>query len=373
MLKLDFSKAYDTVSWSFLFQSMSRMGLQHAFVRMVEMLLKDAFATVSINGFCTDKFPIRRGVRQGCTLAPYLFLLVAEALSTAVNQAVTAGRLRGTPFGISLATTDVDTFLAAKINRKLKYWSQELSMGRISRVCPYSGPMDRLLCCETGTPAVDTLVLTTDSQTIKGELVGLFIGADSEDLAILFVTTADLLPPLPSKETDLNLLVGISRYTIKAQFRRLLPVPTELPLPNGSRGKLLRSRIIVVLERHQRKVVTCAYYLAPLIRLVFDPGRWRWSNGDLLHDYSAKKGRTLFSPRAVLSLPIAAKWHGLLPATFVPDWKAVWKNARPRKDVAFMWSIYHRAMALVPKCSEASATKSQAWNVRDANLHALGP
>lgn len=74
---------------------MSRMRLPRAFVQMVEMFFKYAAAIVCINGFCTDKFPIHHGVRQGCILASYLFLLVAEALSTVVNQAMTAGRLRG--------------------------------------------------------------------------------------------------------------------------------------------------------------------------------------------------------------------------------------------------------------------------------------
>lgn len=69
MLKLDFSKAYHTVSWSFLFHAMSRMELQHAFVWMVEMLLTNVATTVSINGLGTDEFHIHRGLRQSCPLA----------------------------------------------------------------------------------------------------------------------------------------------------------------------------------------------------------------------------------------------------------------------------------------------------------------
>lgn len=43
------------------------------------MLLEGASASISLNGFHTDTFSIGQGVRQGCPLAPYLFLLVAEA------------------------------------------------------------------------------------------------------------------------------------------------------------------------------------------------------------------------------------------------------------------------------------------------------
>ncbi|KAG0605467.1 hypothetical protein M758_9G061900 [Ceratodon purpureus] len=95
MLKLDFRKAYDSVTWSFLFKAMDRMGLPAPFTAMVRLLLVDASASVAINGACSASFPIRRGVRQGCPLAPYLFLLVAEALATASRHAISTGHLKG--------------------------------------------------------------------------------------------------------------------------------------------------------------------------------------------------------------------------------------------------------------------------------------
>lgn len=88
ILKLDFTKPYDSVNWEFLFQVMSRMGLPVGFTCMVKMLLEDAKAAVSINGACSGSFAICRGVRQGCPLAPYLYIIVAEALSTAARYEV---------------------------------------------------------------------------------------------------------------------------------------------------------------------------------------------------------------------------------------------------------------------------------------------
>lgn len=95
MLKLNFSKAYDSVSWTFLFRVMSQMNIPHTFVQMVQMHLMDASSAVAINGLCTEEFSIRKGVRQGCPLAPYLFLIVAEALATASKHAMDMGRLQG--------------------------------------------------------------------------------------------------------------------------------------------------------------------------------------------------------------------------------------------------------------------------------------
>lgn len=93
-----------------------------------------------------------------------------------------------------------------------------------------------------------------------------------------FHNDCTILPTLPFEETDLNLPADIPPYTIGARSRRLFTVPVELPLPIENWVKLLRSRIIMVPAGHQQKVVTRAYYLALLTRLVFDTWRWRWSS-----------------------------------------------------------------------------------------------
>lgn len=71
------------------------MGIPAPFIHLVKLLLSDAEAAISLNGLSTATFPITRGVRQGCPLAPYLFLLVAEALATVTKRAVDSGSIKG--------------------------------------------------------------------------------------------------------------------------------------------------------------------------------------------------------------------------------------------------------------------------------------
>ena len=80
MLLLDFEKAYDRVNWTFLRQVMTKMGFHPTWVQQVMALNENASASVIVNGEQSKTFKLQRSVRQGCPLAPYLFLLTVDVL-----------------------------------------------------------------------------------------------------------------------------------------------------------------------------------------------------------------------------------------------------------------------------------------------------
>ena len=80
MLLLDFEKAYDRVSWTFLKQTMGRMGFAETWIQRVMSLNLNASAAIIVNGEQSQTFKLQRSVRQGCPLAPYLFLLTVDVL-----------------------------------------------------------------------------------------------------------------------------------------------------------------------------------------------------------------------------------------------------------------------------------------------------
>ena len=80
MLLLDFEKAYDRVSWTFLKQTMERMGFRDTWIQQVMALNRSASATIIVNGEQSVPFKLQRSVRQGCPLTPYLFLLTVDVL-----------------------------------------------------------------------------------------------------------------------------------------------------------------------------------------------------------------------------------------------------------------------------------------------------
>jgi len=76
----DFMKAYDTVDRSFLLRIMAFTGVPKSFCEVVFMLLSNTRACASVNGILSPWVDFLAGVRQGCPLAPLLYLFVAEAL-----------------------------------------------------------------------------------------------------------------------------------------------------------------------------------------------------------------------------------------------------------------------------------------------------
>ena len=93
--KLDIEKAYDSISWEFLYQVLGRMGFGSRWLSWMKWCMSTASFSVLINGSPAGFFPSSRGLRQGDPLSPYLFVIGMEALSCLINRAVDGNYLSG--------------------------------------------------------------------------------------------------------------------------------------------------------------------------------------------------------------------------------------------------------------------------------------
>ena len=80
MVFVDFSKAFDTVGRTGLWQLLKKYGCPEKFTTMIEALHTGMMATVSVGGEVSGSFSVTKGVKQGCVLAPTLFSIFLSAM-----------------------------------------------------------------------------------------------------------------------------------------------------------------------------------------------------------------------------------------------------------------------------------------------------
>ena len=118
LIAIDFAKAFDTMEWSFVYKSMEHFGFPDKFINWVKILYNNIESCVINNGHISSFFSPTRGVRQGCPMSPYLFILGAEIMAMYIRASKIIK-----PITISQASTSVtqyadDTTIMCHKNRE---------------------------------------------------------------------------------------------------------------------------------------------------------------------------------------------------------------------------------------------------------------
>ena len=86
LLQLDFQKAFDTIEWKFIQNAIAFLNFGESIQHWISTFYSNIQSLVLNNGFSTNYFALSRGVRQGCPLSPFLFVLVVELLASKIRQ-----------------------------------------------------------------------------------------------------------------------------------------------------------------------------------------------------------------------------------------------------------------------------------------------
>ncbi|GKA38784.1 putative RNA-directed DNA polymerase, eukaryota, reverse transcriptase zinc-binding domain protein [Tanacetum coccineum] len=96
---------------------MAQMGFGAKWLKWIYACLSSTSVSILINGSPSKEFPMKRGLRQGDPLSPFLFLIVAEALQVMITDSCNKGLKINISkcmlFGIGVPLRDVENIARA--------------------------------------------------------------------------------------------------------------------------------------------------------------------------------------------------------------------------------------------------------------------
>ena len=111
LLMIDFEKAFDTLSFKFIKETLSFFNFGPMFKKWISLFAKNIKTAVQLNGFLSNFFEIERGCRQGDPISPYIFILCAEILAIKIRS-----------------STDIKGFFINNVEYKISQFADDTSL-----------------------------------------------------------------------------------------------------------------------------------------------------------------------------------------------------------------------------------------------------
>ena len=86
LVLIDFDKAFDSISWSFIYQAMAYSGFSKDLIKWIKLFNHNIKATIIQCGVSSEFIDFQCGCGQGDHIAPYLFIIVAQILTIMIKN-----------------------------------------------------------------------------------------------------------------------------------------------------------------------------------------------------------------------------------------------------------------------------------------------
>ena len=213
ILLVDFSKAFDSISHSYIYETFQFLNFGNHFINMIKTMLSKRCCNLMVDGFLTSPFNIERSVPQGDTASPYIFIIVLEILLLKLKNDPGIIKLNLLPHDNPEDNTDFTTdplaVFADDMTVLMKETTENLIRVRdifkdFAAVSGLEINEDKTVIIRIGTRLDDTTPLTDKVRfqyTTSFKLLGFKIDNKLEDLDKNF----------ESKETKINKLIAMWR------------------------------------------------------------------------------------------------------------------------------------------------------------------
>ncbi|XP_042485259.1 uncharacterized protein LOC122065524 [Macadamia integrifolia] len=120
-LKIDIHKAFDTISWNFIFHVLRRFGFSEKWTSWIHQILVSARISILLNGGPVGYFGVEKGLRQEDPISPMLFIIAEEVLCRGLSEHLANNSIKALsgPRGAIIPTHILfvdDSFSGQKIN-----------------------------------------------------------------------------------------------------------------------------------------------------------------------------------------------------------------------------------------------------------------
>nr|GEU58684.1 RNA-directed DNA polymerase, eukaryota, reverse transcriptase zinc-binding domain protein [Tanacetum cinerariifolium] len=150
VFKVDFEKACDSVRWDFLDDILRKFGFGDKWCKWIQTCLGSLRGSIILNGSPTEEFQFYKGLKQGDSRSPFLFILVMESLHLSFQRVEEAGMFKGIKLDNSVSISHM--FYADDAVDKIKGAASKL--GCLTFKTPFmylgsimGGSMSRIQAC----------------------------------------------------------------------------------------------------------------------------------------------------------------------------------------------------------------------------------
>lgn len=185
LLLIDFEKAFDSLSWNFLYKALEHLNFGESIRKWVKVFYKNISSAVILSGHLSSFFNIERGCRQGDPLSPYLFVICAEFLATKIrkNDNIKGISINNIEFKISQYADDTSAILDGS-ETSLNQTLEELL--KFSRISGLNINLDKTQLVWIGSEKFSTKSIKTKWKLLWGrnkfKLLGIYFNTDLEEM-----------------------------------------------------------------------------------------------------------------------------------------------------------------------------------------------